>query len=115
MRSIKVDYSNGAGVYCVSHDVNVPFCLPELSHRKITNHHFHVDNDKGDLGTSYDMIIGRDLMVYIGLMADFNRQVLQWDDDNIHMKEPSSMLGKSDLTKREMRKLVMQTAEPASN
>ena len=29
------------------------------------------------------------------------------------MKEPSSLLGKSNLNKREMRKVSMQTAEPA--
>ena len=60
------------------------------------------------------MIIGRDLMVQIGLTADFKRQFFQWDDATWHMKEPSNLLGKSDLTKREMREVVMQTAEPAS-
>ena len=30
------------------------------------------------------------------------------------MKEPSGLLGKSDLNKREMREVVMQTAEPSS-
>ena len=30
------------------------------------------------------------------------------------MKEPSRLLGQSDLTKRNMRDVVMQTAEPAS-
>ena len=30
------------------------------------------------------------------------------------MKEPRNLLGQSDLTKREMRDVVMKTAEPAS-
>ena len=30
------------------------------------------------------------------------------------MKEPSGLLGQTDLTKRDMRKVVMQNAEPAS-
>ena len=30
------------------------------------------------------------------------------------MKEPSVLIGKSDLNKREMREVVMQTADPAS-
>ena len=53
-------------------------------------------------------------MVQIGLTTEFKRQVLQWDGATVHMKEPSGLLGKSDLTKREMRKVVMCTAELAS-
>ena len=57
------------------------------------------------------MIIGRDLMVQLGMTANFKRQVLQWGVDNVHTKEPSGLLGQSDLTKREV---VIHTAEPAS-
>ena len=60
------------------------------------------------------MIIGRDLIIQIGLTAKIKRQVLLWDGTNVHMKETSYLLGKSDITKREMRKVVMQTAEPSS-
>ena len=60
------------------------------------------------------MIIGRDLMVQMVLMAEFNHQVLQWYGATVHMKETSSLLGQSDLNKREMRKVVMQAAETAS-
>ena len=78
------------------------------------NHHFHVDNDKGDSGIGYYMIIGRDLMVQLGLTSKFKRQVLQWDGATVHMKEPRSLIGESDITKRNMREVVMQTVEPAS-
>ena len=66
------------------------------------------------MGIGYDMIIGRDLMVQIGLLADFKLQVLQWDGVTVNMKEPRSLLGKFDLTKREMSEVVMLTAEPVS-
>ena len=79
MRSNKVQYSTTAGVYCTTHDFKVPFCIPELSIIRIINHRFYVDNDKGESGIGYDMIIGRDLMVQIVLTTDFKRQVLQWD------------------------------------
>ena len=49
-------------------------------------------------------------MVQIGLTADFKNQVLQWDGDTAHMKKASSLLRKSDLNKRNMREVVMQTA-----
>ena len=53
------------------------------------------------------MSIGRELMVQLDLTADFKHQVLQWDGATVHMKEPRGLLGKPDLNKRDMRKLVM--------
>ena len=109
----KVEYSTTAGVYCTTHDVKVPFCMPEFSSSKIINHRFHVDNNKGESGIGYDIIIGRGLMVQIDLKADFKRQILQWYGATAHMKEPRNLLGQSGLTRREMREVVMQNAEPS--
>ena len=81
--------------------------MPEFSSIKTIHHHFHVKNNKGESGIGYDMIIGRELMVQLDLTADFKHQVLQWDGATVHMKEPRGLLGKSDLNKRDMRKLVM--------
>ena len=88
--------------------------MPEFSGSKISHHRFHVYNDEGKSGIGYYMIIGRDLMVQLGLTADFKRQVLQWDSTTVHIKDPRNLIGQSDLTKREMREVVMQTEEPAS-
>ena len=55
------------------------------------------------------MIIGRDMMVQLGLTADFKRQVLQWDGATVNMKEPRGLLGQYNLTKRKMREVVMKT------
>ena len=85
--------------------------MPELSGSKIINHRFHVDNDEGKSGIGYDMIICRDLMVQLGLTADFKRQVLQWDGTTVHMKEPRNLIGLSNLTKRQMCEVMMQIAE----
>ena len=52
-------------------------------------------------------------MVQIGLTDNFKCQVLQWDGANVNIKEPSSLLGKSNQTKRDMHEVVMQTAKPA--
>ena len=51
--------------------------MPDLSSIKIINHRFHLDNDKGESGIGYDIIIVRDLMVQLGLTDEFKRQVLQ--------------------------------------
>ena len=53
------------------------------------------------------MIIDCDLMVQLGLAAEFKRQFLQLDGTTVHMKEPRNFLGQSNLTMREMRKVVM--------
>ena len=60
------------------------------------------------------MIICRDLMVQLGLTTKFKRQVIQWDGAIVYMKESRNLLGKSNLTKREMGEVVMQTEEPDS-
>ena len=59
------------------------------------------------------MIIGRDLMVQLGLAEDFKHQFLQWYFATVHMKEPSGVLGQYNLYKREMHEVFMQNAEPA--
>ena len=55
----------------------------------------------------YNMIIGRDLMVKLGLTGGFNNQVLQWDGATVHMKESSSLLGKYGLNRHDIREVVM--------
>ena len=50
-----------------------------FSGSKIIDHHFNVDNNKGELGICYDMIIGHDLMVELSLSDNFKPPVLQWD------------------------------------
>ena len=60
------------------------------------------------------MIIGRNLMVQLGLLADFNRQILQWDGVKVPMKESDGLIGQTDITSCDMREVVMHTAEPVS-
>ena len=76
MRSNKVEYSTAAGVYRTTRDVKVTFCMLYFSSIKIIIHCFH-DDKKGESGIGYGMIIGRDIMVQLGMTADCKRQVLQ--------------------------------------
>ena len=75
MRYDKVEYSKYAGLYYALHDFEVPLCTPEFSSSKIIKNHFHIKNDKGGSGIGYDRITGHELMVQLGLMANFKRQV----------------------------------------
>ena len=58
------------------------------------------------------MIVGHDLMVQLGLTDDLKRQFLKWYGATVPMKEPSSQLRKPNLSKHNMRKVVLHTAEP---
>ena len=114
IRYNKVEHSTAIGTYCTTLDVRVPFCMPDFSNRKIIPHRFHVDNRKGKSEIGYDMIIGRDLMLQLGLSENFKHQILQWYGISALMKEPLCLLYQADLTSREMSKVIMQTEEPFS-
>ena len=60
------------------------------------------------------MIIFLDLIVKLGLLTDFKCQFLQLGGVTVPIKEPSVLLGQIDLTSREIREVVIQTAEPVS-
>ena len=83
----KFKYSTAAIPYKMTHDMKVPFIMPEFSRRKIITHRFHVDKFQGDEGISYYLIIGHDLMIKLGLKADFGHQILEWDDTVVPMKD----------------------------
>ena len=86
MRYNKVEYSTAAGIYCTTHDVKVPFCMPYFSSSNIINRHLHVNNNKGGSVIGYKMIMGRDLMLQLGLKAEFRRQYLQCGGATLYMK-----------------------------
>ena len=88
--------------------------MPDFSSSKIISHRFHVDDNEGESGFCYDMIIYHDLMVQLGLLDGFRCQVLQWGGTTVPMKEPCSLIGQTYLPSFEMRDVVMQTKEPVS-
>ena len=82
----KVDYISDEVTYCTTHNVKVPFLMPEFSISKIILHRFYTDKNYGESGIGYDMIISHDLTVPLGLMTNLKRQLLQWDGDVVPMK-----------------------------
>ena len=62
--------------------------MPEFSISRVINQQFNVYNNKVESGVVYDIIIGCNLMVQLGLTAKFKRQVLQLDGATVPMKEP---------------------------
>ena len=94
IRSSNVEYSTSSGPYYNTYTINVKFCIPEFSSSNIISNCFQVDNNEGKSGVGYYMIIVCDLMVQLGLLVDFKRQVLQWDGDNFPIKNPLVYKGK---------------------
>ena len=85
--------------------------MPEFSIINIISHQSYVVNDDGPLGVVYDMIIGCDVMVQLGLLNKSKCQVLQWDGVTSPRKQPRSLLYKSYLTSCKMQNVVMKTSE----
>ena len=95
MRSTKVEYITDAGSYCNINDIKVPFCMPEFCSIKIIEHRFHVQDKIGELVIDYDMIIGSEMMVKLGLSENLKREFLQRHGIKASMKEPMGLIGKS--------------------
>ena len=110
----KVEYIMTYGPCKTTHDVKVQFNMPVFSRRKTITHCFHVDNARCDAWIGYIFVIVCDLMVQLGLKAEFGRLLLEWENTSIPMKEPGNLLGQLDLTKRKMQEVVINTAEPDS-
>ena len=71
----------------------------EFSSINIITHQFHDNDTKGYTGIVYDIIIFCDLVVHIGLIADFKCELLERNDAVFTMKEPGNFIVKPNLNK----------------
>ena len=58
LRANNVKYRPATDPYRTTHDVKVPFSMPDFSRGKTIPHNFHVDNKRGNKGIGYEIIIG---------------------------------------------------------
>jgi hypothetical protein len=56
----------------------VTFSLPEFNLKKQISWTFHVD-DRSESSSTYDMIMGRDLLGEPGIIMNFNDHTVIWD------------------------------------
>jgi hypothetical protein len=84
---IKTDDNNTTSWSIVSGKFNttktefVTFSLPEFNLKKQISWTFHVD-DRSESSTTYDMIMGRDLLGELVIIMNFNDHTVTWDTDN---------------------------------
>jgi hypothetical protein len=66
----------------------VTFSTPEFNLKKqvCTSWAFHVD-DLSESSSTYDMIIGRDLLGELDIIMNFSDHTVTWDNDTIPMKD----------------------------
>jgi hypothetical protein len=74
------------GKFTTSRTGSVTFSLPEFNLKKQISWEFHVD-DSSESSSTYDMIMGRDLLGELGIIINFNDHTVTWDTDNIPLKD----------------------------
>jgi hypothetical protein len=70
----------------------VTLSLPEFNLKKQMHSSwaFHVD-DRSESSSTYDMIMGRDLLGELGIIMNFNDRTVTWDTDTIPMKDRGTL------------------------
>ena len=113
-------FSTMAGTFNTNRKCTIKFQIPELNQSAVITHKVHVtDMTK----STYDFIIGRDLLHELGINLDFKDKIVRWDDNQIDMKPPTCTQDTSyqiddsvraeDATDR-MAKIIAAKYEPAN-
>ena len=66
------------------------FALPEFNLRKQIFWVFHED-DRSESSSTFDMIIGRDRLVNLGIILNFNDKTVTWGTDTIPIKDRGTL------------------------
>ena len=75
-------WTTPAGEMTTQSKVKVQFTLPELQENKLIEWNVHVVDNMG----AYDMIIGRDIMSFLGIDIRFSDQVVTWEGAEMPFK-----------------------------
>jgi hypothetical protein len=86
MTIIKPTWSKMGGKFTTNKTEFLTFSPPAFNLKKQISWEFHVD-DRSESSSTYDMIIGRDLLGESGIIMNFNDHTVTWDTDTIPMKD----------------------------
>ena len=75
-----------AGIFKTNKTCKVQFVLPEFDLNKIIEWKMHVDDSTAASASNYDMIIGTDLMIELGINIDFDKRVMTWEGATVPLK-----------------------------
>ena len=79
-------WSTPGGTLTTKSKVTGQFTLPELQDRKIISWDLHVTESLG----AYDMIIGRDMLNFLGIDIRFSDMTVQWEGAVMPFKNPDA-------------------------
>ena len=87
-KSKPLKWATKSGTFKTDKVAMVPFCLFELHPDKQITWEMHVDETE-QLADKYDIIIGRDLMLSLGLNLLFESKELEWEKATAPMRDPA--------------------------
>lgn len=90
----RTSWSTLGGKFSTNRKALLDFKFPELSTSKNINWICHVDDKTKQSESSYDMIIGMDLMTEIGIYVDTAKKVVSWENGEIPLKQRSDLNSK---------------------
>ena len=85
-KSNEVVWTTPGGNMTTNATVKTQFTLPELHDNQLIEWNLHVTEDLG----AYDMIIGRDLLLFLGIDVRFSNQTVEWGNAIMPFKERDS-------------------------
>jgi Retroviral aspartyl protease len=108
-RQVPQGWSTPGGDLTTNKMVKTQFTMPELQDDKIIEWNMYVTKDLGN----YDMIIGRDVLQFLGINIQFSTQEVVWDHasmpfkdfdatamDSYHIEDPDGLLQDTDRLKK---------------
>jgi hypothetical protein len=107
----EIIYEVAGGDFSTNKEVKVRFSLPDFKDSKIITHKFQIDESKDD-GIGYDAIIGRDLMIAMGITLNFKDEVIEWDQMVTPMQDYQQQKPSHKQTREELRVLMTPSEEP---
>ena len=84
-----------AGTFKTNRKVKLNFILPEFHQNRDIRWNMYVDEEDSK-NTSYDMIIGRDLLLELGINFLFDQRLMLWDNATVAMKPPNYLRKRSE-------------------
>jgi len=78
-------WNTKAGIFETSKTCKIQFILPEFDQEKIIEWTMHVDDSTSDC--NYDMIVGTDLMLELGMNIDFDKRIMTWEGATVPLKD----------------------------
>ena len=86
-KGARTTWNTLGGTFSTNRKALIDFSFPELTKNKTVTWICHVDDKTNPKTANYDMIIGLDLMMHIGIVVDTNEKVIKWEGHQCPLKE----------------------------